>query len=203
MSKFDFSKKYILENDFVKLSPLKKKHFEKLAKISNDENIWKYLFEKGKKKKHLTTYLQKAIHNRKIGKEYPLVIFDKKKKRIAGTTRIYDINSKWKTLKIGHTWMGKDYRGTGLNQHCKALLFHFVFEKIKMERIGFGVHEENIISVKALKKMGCQQEGILKSFLPKVDGEGRADLLLFSLLKNDWFNQAKKQLNEKLKNKHQ
>ena len=72
-----------------------------------------------------------------------------------------------------------------------------------MERIGFGVHEENIISVKALEKVGCQQEGILKSFLPKIDGDGRANLLLFSLLKSDWKNHAKKQLNEKLKNKHQ
>ena len=60
-----------------------------------------------------------------------------------------------------------------------------------------------MISVKALEKVGCQQEGILKSFLPKVDGDGRADLLLFSLLKIDWNNQAKKQLNKKLKNKHQ
>lgn len=187
---FDFSKKYILENDFVKLSPLKKKHLEGLLQISDDPTIWKYLFEKGRKKKHLKNYVQKALQNRKTRKEYPFIIFDKKNKSIAGTTRIYEVNSKWKTLKIGHTWYGKDFRGTGLNQQSKSLLFEFAFEKMQIERIGFGVHDENIISVKALKKIGCQQEGVLRSFLPKVEGDGRADILLFSILKNEWENKS-------------
>ena len=191
MVQFDFSKKYILENDFVKLSPLKKKHINDLAEISNDKIIWKYLFENGKKKKHLTTYIQKAIQNRKLKKEYPFIIFDKAKKRIAGTTRLYDLNQNWKTLKLGHTWYGKDFRGTGLNAHCKYLLFDFVFEKMKIERIGFGVHEENKASVKALEKVGCRQEGMLRSFLPKVESEGRANLLLMSILKQEWENKAK------------
>lgn len=186
MPYFDFSKKYILENDWVKLSPLKIKHVKPLAKISNDEVIWKYLFEKGNKKKYLATYIKTAIQNRKLGKEYPFIIFDKTKNAIAGTTRFYDINPNWKTLKLGHTWLGAAFRGTGLNQNCKQLLFQFIFEKMKMERIGFGVHEENCGSVKALEKVGVRQEGILRSFLPKVDEEGRADLLLFSILKEEW-----------------
>lgn len=201
MPKFDFSKKYILENDFVKLSPLKINHVYQLAKVSNDEFIWKYLFENGKKKKHLTNYIQTAIQNRKLRKEYPFIIFDKTKKLIAGTTRIYNFNPDWKTLKLGHTWYGKEFRGTHLNKHCKYLLFEFVFEKIKMERIGFGVHAENIPSIKALESIGCTQEGALKSFLPKVDGEGRANLLLFSILKDEWLGGIKKELIKKTKNK--
>lgn len=186
MGKFDFSKKYILENEVVKLSPLKKKHISQLAKISNDELIWKYLFENGKKKKDLTQYIKHAIKNRKLEKEYPFVIFDKKKKAIAGTTRLYEINQKWKTLKLGHTWIGKEFRGTGINENGKSLLFQFAFEKLKMKRIGFGVHEENQTSIHALKKIGVSQEGVLRSFLPKVEEEGRADLLLFSILKKEW-----------------
>ena len=192
MAIFNFSKKIILENDLVKLSPLKKKHTSQLAEISNDETIWKYLFEKGKKKKHLSTYIKTAVQNRKHRKEYPFVIFDKTKKSIAGTTRLYDINPNWKTLKLGHTWLGASFRGTGLNKNCKYLLFQFVFEKMKMERIGFGVHEENLGSVKALEKVGVRQEGILRSFLPKVNSEGRADLFLFSILKQEWESQKKK-----------
>ena len=76
-----------------------------------------------------------------------------------------------------------------MNQQCKYLLFEFAFKEMRMERIGFGVHEENIISCKALEKIGCQQEGTLRSFLPKVDSDGRADLLLFSILKKEWENQ--------------
>lgn len=186
MGEFNFSKKYILENESVKLSPLKKKHIPHLTKISNDELIWKYLFENGKKRKDLTQYIKHALKNRELEKEYPFVIFDKKKKAIAGTTRLYEINQKWKTLKLGHTWLGKEFRGTGINQNCKSLLFQFVFKNLKMERIGFGVHEENQTSIHALKKVGVRQEGVLRSFLPKVKQEGRADLLLFSILKKEW-----------------
>lgn len=203
MTHFDFSKKYILENDFVQLEPLKMKHLEMLSVISNDDQIWKYLFEEGKQKKQLKVFIQKAIQNRKLGKEYPFVIFDKIKNQIAGTTRLYKVNSKWKTLKIGYTWYGEKFRGTGLNKQCKYLLFEFAFERIGMERIGFGVHGENIRSVLALKSVGCQQEGVLRSFLPKMDGQGRADLLLLSILKNEWLNQIKKELKEQIKNKHQ
>jgi len=72
-----------------------------------------------------------------------------------------------------------------------------------VERIGFGVHGENLRSVAALKKVGCKQEGVLRSFLPTINDESRTDLLLFSVLKNEWFNITKAELYRKLKNKPQ
>lgn len=200
MTQFDFSKEYVLENDVVCLRPMEMKHLEMLLAISNDDNIWKYLFANGKEKAQLETYMQTAIHNRKLEKEYPFIIFDKIKNQVAGTTRLYELNQKWKTLKMGHTWLGEKFRGTGVNKQCKYLLLEFVFEKLKMERVGFGVHAENVTSIKALESLGCQQEGALRSFLPKVDEEGRADLLLFSMLRNEWINECKSALELKMKN---
>ena len=47
MLNFDFKKDYILENDFVKLSPLKIEHVKDLIAIANEPYIWKYSFVKG------------------------------------------------------------------------------------------------------------------------------------------------------------
>ena len=68
-----------------------------------------------------------------------------------------------------------------------------------MNRIGFGVSSENIISMKAMASVGCTQEGVLRSFLPSENGTTRVDIILFSILKEEWDLRIKKKLKEKLK----
>ena len=156
MSHLDFSKNYILEDDCVKLSPLKIEHVEYLLDISKEDNLWTYFLEKGSGLKNLTAYISSTIHNRKSKKEYPFVVFDKVQKQYAGTTRFYDYSSELKTIKLGHTWHGKNFRGTGFNKRCKYLLFQFAFETLELERIGFGAHAKNAVSIAAMKSVGCK-----------------------------------------------
>ncbi len=190
----DFSKDYTLENNRVRLSPLQLMHLNALVSIANDKDVWTYFLENGLGFNNLKSYVQSAILKRINQDEYPFIIFDKQTHQYAGMTRLYDFNPELATIKIGHTWYGKQFWGTGLNKHCKFLLFQFCFESLEVARIGFGVHGENLRSIYALKNIGCQQEGRLRSFLKKVEGIGRTDLLLFSLLKEEWLGGVKNQL---------
>jgi len=187
LNTLDFSKEYILENKYVKL-----------ITVSNDPVIWKYLLEKGSNKDDLTAYVSNAVHNRSIKKEYPFVVYDKIKELYAGTTRLYDYSKILNVVKLGHTWYGENFRRTQLNKNCKFLLFQFVFEFLKLERIGFGVHSENKVSIAALKSIGCQEEGALRNFIPSVDGIKRFDIILMSILRNEWNTSVKTKLKEKL-----
>lgn len=198
MAHLDFSKNYIIEDDYVKLSPLKIEHIESLLDISKEENLWTYFLEKGSGLKDLTTYVSTTIHNRKHKKEYSFVVFDKIKKQYTGTTRFYDYSSELKTIKLGHTWIGKDFRGTGLNKRCKYLLFQFAFEILELERVGFGAHAKNKVSIAAMKSVGCKEEGVLRNFIPDLHGNGRADIILLSILKKEWFEKVKTELKHKL-----
>jgi RimJ/RimL family protein N-acetyltransferase len=126
------------------------------------------------------------------------VVFDKIKKQYTGTTRFYDYSSELKTIKLGHTWYGKDFCGTGLNKRCKHLLFQFAFEILELERVGFGAHSENKISIAAMKSVGCKEEGLLRNFIPSLNGKGRADIILLSILKDEWFEKVKTELKHKL-----
>lgn len=202
MAKFDFNKKYILEDELVKLSPLKLEHIEDLQSISNENSIWTYFLENGKGRENLITYVQSAIENRKTGREYPFIVFDKRTNRYAGMTRLYEWNEDLKTVKLGHTWYGVDFQGTGLNKHCKYLLFEFAFEELEAVRIGFGVHGENIRSLRALASVGCKKEGVLRDFLPKLSGQGRTDLVLLSILRKEWLGKIKEELRQKITNKN-
>ena len=199
MLNFDYSKDYILEDQQVKLSPLKIEHVENLLDISNESDLWTYFLEKGNGRKNLTKYIRSTINNRKLEKEYPFIIFDKNEKEYAGTTWFYDYLKDLKSIKLGHTWIGEKFRGIGLNKHCKYLLFEFAFEELEVERIGFGAHIENKSSIAALKSVGCKEEGVLRNIIPALDSKERRDIILLSILKNEWFNYTKPNLKNRLK----
>lgn len=200
MEVLNFSKDYILENDFVKLSPLRLEHNRSLLEISKDPNIWTYFLENGQGIDNLTKYIKNAMSNRNKEKEYPFIVFDKIKNRYAGTTRFYDYSTEVKSIKLGHTWYGKPFRGTGINKHCKYLSFEFAFEKLEVERIGFGAYIDNEVSVAAMKSVGCKKEGVLRNMFPAINGKGRTDAILMSILKDEWEESVKSELRNKLTN---
>ena len=187
----DFSKDYVLENSRARLSALGIEHISALSTISGAAEIWTYFLEKGEAEEELNDYIQAAIQKRVAAEEYPFVVFDKRTSRYAGITRLYAYDKKLGNIKMGHTWYGKEFWGTGLNKACKLLLFQFCFEQLRVERIGFGVHGENKRSVRALQKVGCLEEGRLRNFLDGVQEPGRTDLLLFSILREEWFKKVK------------
>ncbi len=197
----DFSKDYVLENEVVRVSPLHLEHIKQLSEQSDDPDIWTYLLEKGRNTEQLQAYVSQALENRKVAKEYPFVVYDKVKKQYAGTTRLYDYSNQLNVIKMGHTWYGKDFRGTGVNKHCKYLVLEFIFEKLQIERVGFGVHAENKVSIAAMKSIGGTKEGILRNFIPSVEGDGRTDIVLFSILKDEWTTFVKPELLQKLNRK--
>lgn len=195
---FNFLEDYILENNRVKLSPLRSTHIDELVSISEESDLWTHFIEKGNGRKNLEAYINKTIKNRTLKKEYPFIVFDKKNGKYAGTTRFYEYSQELKNIKLGHTWYGKEFRGTGLNKHCKYLLFQFVFDTLELERIGFGASSDNKISIAAMQSAGCKKEGVLRSFLPSSINSKRADIVLLSILKEEWIKKEKDILKHKL-----
>ncbi|GAA4279246.1 GNAT family N-acetyltransferase [Aquimarina mytili] len=199
MLQFDFTKKHILENDVVQLRPLLIEDVPHLLEIANEPDIWEYSFVKGNGEKKLTSYIQSAIDGRKTKKEYPFIVYDKVKKQYAGSTRYCEIMPALSAIRLGYTWYGSAFRGTGLNKNCKYLLFEFAFETMKAERIGMAAYIENTISIAAMKSVGCIQEGVLRGIFPALDGKGRTDAVLLSILKKEWISKEKMMLKAKLK----
>lgn len=203
MVQLNFFEEYILENDRTRLVPLQKEHFIPLKTIAQTPEIWTYFLENGLGEENFEAYFQSALEQRKDQKKYPFAIFDKSKQQYAGMTQLYDYLPNLESIKLGHTWYGKSFQGTGLNKTCKYLLFEFAFDKLKVHRIGFGVHSENIRSLRALKSVGVQKEGILRDFLPSIHHEQKVDLIHLSILKNEWFESVKEELGIKINHLNQ
>lgn len=191
-----FNEDYILENKIVILRPLELNNFESLIHFSvNEPELWKYSLIQANSESNLKKYIDLAIVGRANCKEYPFIVFDKRTKRFAGSTRFYDIQIENLTLLIGFTWYGKDFQGTGLNKNCKYLLLDFAFETLKMERVEFRADSENKRSISAMKSIGCKEEGILRSNGFKADGT-RRDSIVLSILKDEWNQVIKYKLKE-------
>lgn len=194
---FDFKKDYILENDKVKLIPLRLSDYDNLVRFAIDEpELWIFSLMQANSPEKMKAYIEHALKSRNEKKEYPFVVFDKTSNRFAGSTRFYDIQLNNESLQLGFTWYGKEFQGTGLNKNCKFLLLEFAFERMNMQRVEFRADNENKRSISAMKSIGCVEEGILRSNSPKADG-GRRDSIVLSVLKDEWLTRVKNDLKAK------
>ncbi len=194
----DFEKKYILENDFVRLKPLEISDFEYLYEYSlNEPELWRFNSGGANGKENLENYISNAIEQRKEKKEYPFIVFDKRKNKFVGSTRFYAFKTLNNTVDIGYTWYGKQTHGDGTNKNCKYLMLEFAFEKIRVERVGFAANNLNERSINAMKSIGCTVEGVFRNYC--LDNYGnRIDAIFLSILRNEWYEIIKKDLKTKL-----
>lgn len=195
---FDYHENYILENHRVRLEPLNEHHIEELSDWAKEPGIWTYFLGRSNGAADFEHYVLDAIHFREKKKEYPFAIYDKAKSKYAGCTRFFDYQSDLKVIRLGYTWYGSDFRGTGINKNCKYLMFQFAFEELNLERVGLGAHIENTISIAAMKSVGCIEEGRIRNAFPSIKIDGRADAILLGILKDEWFRTKKEILKNKL-----
>ncbi|MBK6937311.1 MAG: GNAT family N-acetyltransferase [Chitinophagaceae bacterium] len=190
-----FEQNPILENNRVLLRPLQETDFEHLLPFSlNEPELWYYGLDTAAGEENLKNYIARAIKKRETKQEYPFTIFDKKENTYAGSTRFYDICQEYSTTEIGYTFIGKNFQHTGVNRHCKLLMLTYVFDVWGLERCGLRADARNVKSIKAMKAIGCVQEGIQRSHMPALTG-GRRDSIVMSILKKEWFR-GKKELLE-------
>lgn len=197
MQTFNFLKEYILENEVVRLSPLRLQDIENLKDFAIQQpEIWKYSQQPANGLENLEKYIRVALRGREENKVYPFVIFDKRTQQYAGSTRFYDFQQIHSTVQLGYTWYGKEFQGTGLNKQCKFLLLHFAFESLGMERVEFRADARNERSIAAMKSIGCTVEGVLRNNCASPNG--RRDSIVLSILKNEWFGGIKEKLLAKI-----
>ncbi len=196
---FHFNKDYVLEDERVLLRPLRAEDRINLQGFSvNEPDLWKYSLQGAAGMAELDKYINIALNGRASQKEYPFIVFDKKSQQYAGSTRFYDIQPDYQTLQLGYTWYGKAFQGTGLNRHCKFLLFQFAFEELGVERLELRADNDNKRSIAAMQAIGCKVDGILRNNMPKPKGEtGRRDSIVLSVLRHEWFGGVKELMWEK------
>jgi len=174
-----------LQNKRAKLLYLEAHHYRDLLPISKDVDLYSFGPSDISSPKKLRAYLKEAIRLREIGSALPFIIFDKAQNRFAGSTRFGHIDKKNKVVHIGWTWLGANFRGSGLNAHIKFLMLQYAFEKLEYEKVEFRIDERNIASRKAVEKIGGVLEGVLRSQIITKNGI-RRNSCCYGILRSEW-----------------
>jgi RimJ/RimL family protein N-acetyltransferase len=90
------------------------------------------------------------------------------------------------TVEIGITYYVPGVRGSGLNRCAKHLLLNRAFA-CGIRRVEFRVDDRNARSKAAMRKLGANQDGLIRAERITWTGHVR-DTALFSMLAGEWRN---------------
>jgi RimJ/RimL family protein N-acetyltransferase len=174
-----------LSNHKVILRPLQLEDEVLLQHIANEESSWRYGLTNLSLPGELNKYITAALADRDAGTCAVWTIIDAQTGRVAGTTRIGEIDLKHSRGQIGWTWIGKDFQGTGLNRAMKYEILKYGFEQLGLHRLELKADERNIRSRKAILGIGATEEGTLREHMKLHNGFMRSSVY-YSVLKREW-----------------
>jgi len=141
-----------LENDIVSLIQTEKKHFEELYTVGSNPVIWEQHQNQDRwELNNFREYFDVGINN----DEGCFTILDKKTNKIIGTTRYYSFDEEEPSIKIGYTFISRDYWGTQMNYQIKKLMLDYIFQFL--DKVYFDISKTNYRSQKSVEKLGGEK----------------------------------------------
>ena len=179
----------VLEGTHVRLEPLTLDHLPALEAIAFDPSIWRYMLALIHTPQDLRAWVEAALAAQAAGTTLPWVTIRKSTDgttdQLVGSTRFLDLDITHRTTELGHTWLAASARGTRINTEAKLLQLTFAFETLKLNRVAFKTHHENLQSQNAMKAIGCVYEGTFRNHYIMPDGSRRHSVW-FSIIREDW-----------------
>ena len=166
-----------LENDLVKLIPLKQSDFEVLFNVASDPLIWEQHPNPNRYQREVfETYFSGAIASKGA-----FLITDNHTHEVIGSSRFYDYDEINHTVTIGYSFLARKYWGGQFNKAVKTLLLDYAFQFV--QRVHFHVGSQNVRSQKAMEKLGAKKIG-----QAQVAYHAEKETLnhIYEMLKEDW-----------------
>lgn len=178
-------KQVTLEGQYVLLRPPSINDLDGLSSAAQDGEIWTNPYAFFPTISELSKYLQDLLKEKQKKTILPFIIIQKQSNKIVGTTRYLNIDYDNCRLEIGHTWIARSYRRTAVNTESKLLMLQHAFEKLNCIAVEIRTDTLNIISRKAIERLGAIQDGILRNH--KIMGYGRIrDTVCYSIIQSEW-----------------
>jgi RimJ/RimL family protein N-acetyltransferase len=174
-----------LENEHVLLRPVREADRAALREIAMDPQIWRYFVIRVDTDTDFDAFFDAGLADQEAGRRIVYYIGEKSSGRAAGSMSFFNMAEKDRRLEIGWTWLGRDFRGQGVNRWAKFLMLEHAFERMGAERVEFKTDRLNVQARHGLRNIGAREEGTLRSFNPMPDGR-RRDAVYYSVLRPEW-----------------
>lgn len=138
-----------LEDDLIKIVPLKADDFERLYAVASDPLIWEQHPAKERYKRDVFLVFFEGA----VASQTSFLLLEKATGAIMGTTRYYDYKPEEPSIAIGYTFMARQYWGGRYNMSAKKLLLDHAFQLV--DKIYFHIGQDNLRSQRATMKLGA------------------------------------------------
>ena len=187
-----------LEGARIRLEPLGDAHHAALCTVGLDAALWQWTPKPVHTAADMAAYIAFALAERAAGRALPFVIVDKATGQPIGSTRFMAIEPAHRRVEIGSTWLGRSWQRTAANTEAKYLLLRHAFETLGCIRVELKTDALNERSRAAIRRIGAQEEGVLRSHMVTASGRVR-DTVYYSILDREW-PQVKRDLESRLQN---
>lgn len=174
-----------LENAVTALRPVRKADREPIRALAMDPHIWRYFVTRVVTDDDFDRFFDAMLADHAAGRRAVFVVEDRGTGRIAGSMSYGNLSEADRRLEIGWSWLGRDFRGRGVNRSAKHLLLQYAFDTLGAERVEFKTDVLNVQARAGLRNIGATEEGVLRSYNPMPDGR-RRDAVYYSVLRAEW-----------------
>jgi len=182
--KEEFELQRALENDIIRIDPLKEDDFEKLYAVASDPMIWEQHPNKDRYIREVfETFFKGAIESKGA-----FLVFDKRTGDPIGSTRYYGYDKDDSSVSIGYTFLARDHWGTTYNRALKIMMLDHAFNYVN--KVYFHIGAVNIRSQKAILKLGAEK---IDEVEMEYYGEEKKLNYVYQIGKEQW-NRIRKQL---------
>ncbi len=176
----------ILETKRALLRPVSIDDYDDFLKLAKEDfDMWYYFSLNLGDEKQLQKWFDMAFADKAANTRRPFTIIDKQTGKIGGSSSLGNISMFDLRAEIGWSWLGKNFRSTGLNKYAKYAMMRYAFEVLNFERIEFKTDVLNERARQGLKNVGGIEEGILRSHM-KMWNDRRRTSIYYSVLKDEW-----------------
>jgi RimJ/RimL family protein N-acetyltransferase len=176
----------ILETKRALLRPITVDDYDVFLNLARqDLDMWYYFSLNLGDEKQLQRWFEMAFADKAANTRRPFTIIDKQTGKIGGSSSLGNISIHDLRAEIGWSWLGKDFRSTGLNKHAKYAMMRYAFDELHFERIEFKTDVLNARARKGLEHVGGIEEGILRSHMTMWNDRRRSSVY-YSVLKDEW-----------------
>lgn len=145
-----------LENDLIKIVPLKEADFEALYAVASDPLIWEQHPNKDRYQRPVFQNFFKGA----IESQGAFIVYEKETGKVVGSSRYYELDEENNSVAVGYTFIGRDFWGKGHNRALKTLMLDYAFQFL--DKVILHIGATNFRSQKATEKLGATKVGELE-----------------------------------------
>ena len=177
----DFVPPVVLQRDGVRIEPLTLDHAPGLAAAAADGELWKIRVTSVPAPGTERDYIERALA---MDDRVPFAVLDAAG-TVIGSTSYHDILPAPRKVSIGYTWYAARYQRTAVNTTCKLLLLGHAFATLGCRTVGWTTDGENVVSQRAIERLGARRDGRIRGNAVRRDGTLR-DTVMYSLTVDEW-----------------